>query len=381
MEELLILKSIPPLGSARWPLHIYQTAMVAASKSSRLQSVCNNEAPKIWTTIVDESTPHEADGLRLRKSTERVTAVTFSPDGSLVATATDDGTVRLWSARNGTNIRTLEAPIGDPRYRPHAVFSPDGRIVAVSYKNAQVWLWDVQAGEVIHKLEGFYIPVVQMLFSHDGQFLVTGYHDSEIRIWNVRTGEREALRSVNERAGINSMALSRDGEIIAVGLLHRATDKAHSIKIWHMNTWKVIQSITVPERSVEEMVFSPDGRLLATWDYNKSLRFWDLSTGEMVQQIRDVWPADRFSFSEDGGFFYHGNTIYTVEADCKIQCSGKDMTRLGIESGWACYRGEDLLCVGIDDSPPHTKAAVHGRTLVYEIYDGEIIILRLVDDF
>jgi WD40 repeat protein len=99
-----------------------------------------------------------------------VNAIAFSKDGEMLASASIDGTVRLWDPTTGQCLQTIK---GHHNYGVRAIaFSKDGKMLALASTDGTVWLWDPTTGQCLRTLAG--IPTVRSLsFSEDGQYLNT----------------------------------------------------------------------------------------------------------------------------------------------------------------------------------------------------------------
>lgn len=108
-----------------------------------------------------------------------MTSAAFSPDGSRIVTASEDGTVRIWNAATATQIKVL---LGHQGWVTSAAFSPDGsRIVTASYDNT-ARIWDAASGKEISVLRGTEYPMSSAAFSPDQSRIVTASNDGTARL-------------------------------------------------------------------------------------------------------------------------------------------------------------------------------------------------------
>jgi WD40 repeat protein len=133
--------------------------------------------------------------------TRSVRAVAFSQDGTLLASASTDGTVRLWNPRISQDVQTLK---GATRSVNAMVFSQDGTLLASALEDGTVKLWNP------HTLEEHTRSVRAMAFSQDGTLLASASSDGTVMLWNPHTGQEVQTHSFGDAAlltnrGIPSM--------------------------------------------------------------------------------------------------------------------------------------------------------------------------------
>jgi WD40 repeat protein len=124
----------------------------------------------------------------------------FSPDGELLATTSDDRTVRLWHVAGGTQRAVLT---GRTDMVSGCAFSPDGELLATASSDRTVRLWRVADGSVIAVLAGHTSWAEACSFSPDGELLATVSRDGALRLWHVATRQCHcALRIGDSLLGV-----------------------------------------------------------------------------------------------------------------------------------------------------------------------------------
>lgn len=274
---------------------------------------------------------------KLEGHTGTIDAVAFSPDSSRLATASEDGTVRLRDLRTGKAI-VIKGHTG-PVYR--VVFSPDGSRLATTGVDRTVQLWDGRTGERIATLTGHTAEVFALTFSPDGSRLATTSEDHTARLWDARTGslavyrghtalvhgvavspDASRLATVGEdgianlwdaatgrpvvlykrRAGAAyGVTFSADGTRLAtVGDIDTPDGADGAVEIADGVTGKAITKLMGHVGAVKGVAFRPDGRRLATVGDDGTLRFWDPGTGEQSAVLRGYQPVLALAYRPDG---------------------------------------------------------------------------------
>ncbi len=184
-----------------------------------------------------------------------VRAVSFSPDGKLLATASGDNTVKLWDASTGKEIKTLT---GHTNSVNGVSFSPDGKLLATASGDNTVKLWDASTGKEIKTLTGHTNWVNGVSFSPDGKLLATASGDNTVKLWDLSTGK--VIKMLTEHTNsVNGVSFSPDGKLLAT------TSGDNTVKLWDASTGKEIKTLTGHTNSVNGVSFSPDGKLAGYW--------------------------------------------------------------------------------------------------------------------
>jgi WD40 repeat protein/transcriptional regulator with XRE-family HTH domain len=242
-----------------------------------------------------------------------VTGVAFSPHGTLLATADADGTVQLW---NTTTRQEVGAPLsagfsvengGQSVLGVAAVaFSLDGTLLASADDNGTVTLWDPATGQKVGAPitvgTGTQGGVRGVAFSPDGTLLATADADGTVQLWNPATRQEvgaplSAGPSAQNRAPVNGVAFSPHGTLLA------SVDGDGTVRLWNPATGQEVGApITAVAIAASGVAFSPDGTLLATGygDGDGNVRLWNPATRKAPHAPLTADPASGLNGSLTG---------------------------------------------------------------------------------
>ena len=202
-----------------------------------------------------------------------VSSASFSADGSILATGSADGTIKLWDVASGVQRQIIRAHTKPVRA---VAFSPVGPLLASGNDGKILKFWDPISGEQLAALKAGKANVDCLAFSPDGSLLVTaggaGRSGADIHLWDV--AQRKELASwTGHRGGTAGLAFSPDGRTLATA------GRDSTIKLWDVAARQLRQTLVGHAARVNAVAFSPDGTLLASAGADRMVRLWDPATG------------------------------------------------------------------------------------------------------
>ncbi len=232
--------------------------------------------------------------------TARIRDVAFSPDGTEVATASDDGTARIW---NSTTAALVDTVVLSGVVRAVA-FSPDGKLVACGGDETAIHLWDLERHREVGSLAGAGPQVFRLTFSSDGQrILVVGAgriklmsltggevvdvaaadgfagavfanHDATIAGWDAAghvglwdTRSRQPIANHDSAIGDGVGAASSDGSLVAIAT------KTGELDVLHADG--TVAVIAAHDQAIISVTVSPSGSFVATGSADGTAKTWD----------------------------------------------------------------------------------------------------------
>jgi len=268
---------------------------------TRIVTALGDRTTRIW----DANTGRE---ILLLKDGERMTDAAFSPDGSTIATISEEH-LRLWDAHTGTRLAAFSVPgVGfvplhrDAGYRGSIAYSPDGKRIATSMDDRTARVWDARTGAMLLVLSGHTDDLAMVAYSPDGRRIVTA-GDNSARVWDAATGHQ--LLVLSGHVGyVWSAQFSPDGATIATA----SPDK--TARIWDAMTGAQLKVLSGHTNILCGAAYSPDGSQLVTAGWDGTARTWDLHNGAKSQSLIGHSDAvGQVTYSPDG------ERVLTVSAD------------------------------------------------------------------
>jgi WD40 repeat protein len=300
--------------------------------------------------------------------TGRIHALAFDPAGRKLASASDDGTTRIWNLERTSHSRTFgthDLPVFS------VVFSADGRRLAVGTGSGSkppggiVRVWQFPSGTLQAEFPGAEGRVLGLGFTtRDGSVLATGGYDSRLRLWDVAS-QREIGESrpglVEDtpdpyRRGIGTLAVSPDGTLIAAGFgvpTYHHPDFEQRAMVWNLATGT---SRVLPGHfnNIPSVAFSHDGTLLATAGDDQQVKLWSVPGWKNIQTLHGTERFKAVAFSPDGRWIATGGDSGTITI-CET-ASGDRLRQLR----------------GHSNAVQHVEFSPDGRTLASASWDSTV---------
>lgn len=295
--------------------------------------------------IIEENATQIEPFLTLTGHDGPVIVVEYSPDGSLIASGSEDATVRIWDSSDGSLVHELS---GHMEIVNDLSFSPDGTILASASNDGSVRFWDVDGGNLIRTIDSSLMGrILNVKFSPDGNLIAIGSHHCFIELRHVNSGIfRRSLpqpKCVERQGTVSSWGIdfTSDGEEIIIGdgrlccggsIQRREVEKyvppillkGYQLRVrdleispddstltiaflgspvfWLMDAenGSLLETFDGHTYRVNSVVFSPDGNLIASGSRDKTIGLWNLD-GKFIYRLETHTDAiNSIAFSPNG---------------------------------------------------------------------------------
>jgi len=317
LEDFIRQFGTSPYGSmARTRLEELKKNQIAAVLPPELASPASKPTVFPWPTSLQDipaaaitapPTAMRPGPVQLSGHSGPISSIAYAADGGMLASGSEDKTIKLWDAMSGGLLRTLTGHL-DP---VNAIaFSPDGRTIASgsgtpdeppkpSNGDNTIKLWDAKSGQLLRTFSGHRNAVKAVAFAPDGRTVASGAEDETVKIWDVASGH--LLRTLNAHSDrVTSIAYSPDGATLASVT---QGGSCTAIWLWDVKTGRVQRKLNgedtkTPYYWCMAVAFTSDGRVLAKSNNSGPVELWNPKTGKLLRTL--AGGAASIAFSPDG---------------------------------------------------------------------------------
>jgi WD40 repeat protein len=228
----------------------------------------------------------EVDRIAFSDGRGEIKQIIPSHDGRLLAAANEDGSITLWDPDKATPVKRL-AGGGGAVYQIE--FSPNGEELGALEETNAIRFWSVAEGRTVRKLEGE--RAFGFTWSPDGSRLLTAHPDGTSVIRDAKTLEKQLTLAPpeDERKEVIAHVYSRDGRYVATG------ESLGSIRLWDTTSGEEIRRFTGHTDAISGLAFSVDDRRLYSSGFDGLVYEWDVATGKSLRRM-EAEPSGVLAF-------------------------------------------------------------------------------------
>lgn len=284
-----------------------------------------------------------------------VSAVAWSPDGTLIATGGSDQQIRIWRAYDG---RLLHNFTGHTSIINSLLFSEDSQML-YSGSERKIIAWQTKSGQLLREFIGHSGYIGGLALHPNRTMLASGSTDTSVRLWDLPTGKELQVFASEEHLAVSpGLVWSSDGRTIISGSMDG------TIKFWDANG-KLQRSIVLPTSYVNDIALSPDDSLLVAASDRHELYLWRLQDANTpVQILQGDAPFVSVAFSHNGLYIVGG------ARDGKIWVWRSDNGHLVRNMGSATDYPVWYVCFSRNDQSIFV-ASDNGEIAVWQLANGQ----------
>jgi eukaryotic-like serine/threonine-protein kinase len=232
--------------------------------------------------------------------------LSFSPDGARIATGSVDRTARVWNAATGALLAICE---GHNSTITSVNFRSDGARLVTASSDSTVMQWDTRTGGSIGAYFGRHTgEVYSAVYSPDGEYIASAGNERTIRVWRANDQYQHEVAVLHGHAGrIFEVAFEPGGRRLAsrssrvYGFVGDDT-----VRVWDVDIRTTLPALTGHLMTVYPLVYSPDGRWIASGSWDRTVRLWDAATGELCATLPHPSPVFGLAFGPDSTWLVTG---------------------------------------------------------------------------
>lgn len=299
-------------------IRLQKKVMELEAKLSEAEKEVIEGAPTKAKRTPSDWIPRPPEKFALAGHRATVTRVVFHPVFSMMVSASEDATIKVWDFETGEYERTLK---GHTDSVQDLAFDSQGKLLASCSSDLSIKLWDFQQTyECVKTMHGHDHNVSSVSFVPAGDFLLSASRDKTIKMWEVATGYC-VKTFTGHREWVRMVRVNVDGSLMA------SCSNDHSVRIWQTNSKECKAELREHENTVECIAWAPEsaaaaineaagadnkkgahqGPFLASGSRDKTIRIWDVSSGLCLFTLagHDNWVR---------GIVFHPGGKYMISA-------------------------------------------------------------------